>query len=337
MQKNNVIKVISIIIGTIIGAGFASGKEIFLFFKIYQGMGIIGIIFSCLITAIIIYVTLKIAIDKKIENNEEFLQKITKNNISKNILKIIINAFLIISFFIMIAGWSAFFKQKYNIPTIITSLIMSILLYFTFMKNIDGIMKINGYIIPILIIIVIYIATTNINRTEPPKFENVSRVSALLSAMLYSSYNSIILIPILISSSKIIKNEKQIKIITIITAIILAILSICIFQILSLAKFNINYVELPILKILEKNKIQEILYSIVVVIAIFTSAISAGFGILENIKTKEKYKKAAFVLCFLSIPISYIGFGKLINIMYPVFGAIGIYQIALLCYNSKNK
>ena len=139
MQKNNVIKVISIIIGTIIGAGFASGKEIFLFFKIYQGMGIIGIIFSCLFTAIIIYVTLKIAIDKKIENNEEFLQKITKNNISKNILKIIINAFLIISFFIMIAGWSAFFKQKYNIPTIITSLIMSILLYFTFMKNIDGI------------------------------------------------------------------------------------------------------------------------------------------------------------------------------------------------------
>ena len=90
-------------------------------------------------------------------------------------------------------------------------------------------------------------------------------------------------------------------------------------------------------KILEKNKIQEILYSIVVVIAIFTSAISAGFGILENIKTKEKYKKAAFILCFLSIPISYIGFGKLINIMYPVFGAIGIYQIALLCYNSKNK
>ena len=128
-----------------------------------------------------------------------------------------------------------------------------------------------------------------------------------------------------------------ITIITIITAIILAILSICIFQILSLAKFNINYVELPILKILEKNKIQQILYSIVVVIAIFTSAISAGFGILENIKTKEKYKKAAFVLCFLSIPISYIGFGKLINIMYPVFGAIGIYQIALLCYNSKNK
>ena len=34
MQKNNVIKVISIIIGTIIGAGFASGKEIFLFLEL---------------------------------------------------------------------------------------------------------------------------------------------------------------------------------------------------------------------------------------------------------------------------------------------------------------
>ena len=32
-----------VIIGTIIGAGFASGKEIFTFFNIYGGYGILGI------------------------------------------------------------------------------------------------------------------------------------------------------------------------------------------------------------------------------------------------------------------------------------------------------
>ncbi len=35
-----------VIIGTIIGAGFASGKEIFTFFNIYGGYGILGYI-SC--------------------------------------------------------------------------------------------------------------------------------------------------------------------------------------------------------------------------------------------------------------------------------------------------
>ena len=46
----------------------------------------------------------------------------------------------------MVAGWSAYFKQKYGIAIFITAGIMGILLYLTFLNNIDGIMKISSYI-----------------------------------------------------------------------------------------------------------------------------------------------------------------------------------------------
>ena len=39
----NVLKIVFVIIGTTIGAGFASGQEIYLFFNKYGFMGIIGI------------------------------------------------------------------------------------------------------------------------------------------------------------------------------------------------------------------------------------------------------------------------------------------------------
>ena len=51
----NVLKIVFVIIGTTIGAGFASGQEIYLFFNKYGFMGIIGMILSCIITGFIIF------------------------------------------------------------------------------------------------------------------------------------------------------------------------------------------------------------------------------------------------------------------------------------------
>lgn len=56
----NTLKAVVVIIGTLIGAGFASGQEIYSFFNIYQENGLAGIILSCLITGIVIYRILKL-------------------------------------------------------------------------------------------------------------------------------------------------------------------------------------------------------------------------------------------------------------------------------------
>lgn len=51
----SVLKVVFVIIGTIIGAGFASGKEIYLFFVIYGKNGMIGILISSILIGLVIY------------------------------------------------------------------------------------------------------------------------------------------------------------------------------------------------------------------------------------------------------------------------------------------
>ena len=65
----NVLKVVFVIIGTLIGAGFASGQEVYLFFFSYGMKGLIGILISSIIIGVVIYSTFNILNKYKINNN----------------------------------------------------------------------------------------------------------------------------------------------------------------------------------------------------------------------------------------------------------------------------
>ena len=69
----NILKVVFVIIGTLIGAGFASGQEMYVFFFSYGMEGLIGIIISSLLMGLIIYKTLGILDKYEIRTYKDFL------------------------------------------------------------------------------------------------------------------------------------------------------------------------------------------------------------------------------------------------------------------------
>lgn len=71
-----VFKATLVIIGTIIGAGFASGQEIYLFFGKYGNVGKVSMIFSCMLSAFIIYKTMDFVRKEKIDSYQDFLDKL---------------------------------------------------------------------------------------------------------------------------------------------------------------------------------------------------------------------------------------------------------------------
>ena len=152
----------------------------------------------------------------------------------------------------------------------------------------------------------------------------------IISAILYANYNSIVLVPMLITLKEQVKNKKQIIQISILSFVIMFLLTILIFKMQEdLAAIN---VEMPMLYIASKiSYLFQIIFGIMTAIAIFTSAISAGYSLICNITRKEKVKKAiALALCIIAIPISQISFSALVNLMYPIFGILGTFQIIFL-------
>lgn len=335
----NIIKIVAVIIGTIIGAGFASGKEIYIFFAQYGKNGLIGALISSILTAMIIYSTILIIKKFKIKNNNDFIEQISNNERKTEILKNIINIFLIVSFWVMCSGFCTFFKQELGIPMIITAILNATLMYILLIKNMDGIIRLNLIVVPIMIAIIIIVSIKNYPITSIIN-ENASKgsfIKSIISAILYTSYNSITLIPIIISLAEKVNNKKTSKIIIILTTTIIFILIIAIYQMLTLCKIDIKNIEIPVLEILNTcTPIEKNVYSIAIITAIITSAISSGYAVLENIKDSKKYKRVALIICILEIPIAYIGFGKLVTILYPSFGIIGMIQIIYILKRAKS-
>ena len=150
-NTKNIYKITFVIIGTIIGAGFASGQEIYAFFNKYGFNGLIGIFVSISLMSYIIYKTFKVVLENNINNYEEFIktimpQKLKNNKILRLTISNIINIFLLISFNIMVAGFATYFVQELNVSKWFGAILIAILTFITLLKNIDGVIKINTFL-----------------------------------------------------------------------------------------------------------------------------------------------------------------------------------------------
>ena len=227
--------------------GFASGKEIYTFFYIYGKHGIIGIIISIGLIGYIIYKSLNIIKEHEINSFDEFLKIITnkKSVILKDVLKLIIDTFLLTSFLIMCAGFTAYFEQEFGIKQIYSSLIISIITYIILSKDIKGIILLNSILIPIIIGILSILGIKSIGTVNLP-IEAVSKTQMWFpKAILYASYNSITLVTMLIPMKKYIRNKQDIIKISILSIIIILILAIVIVLLLLNIDINISQIELP--------------------------------------------------------------------------------------------
>lgn len=311
------------------------GKEIYIFFSKYGLYGIIGILFSGTILGILTSKVLKIiGKEQEVNTYNEFLFYIFNNKNSKLvvILNYIINTFLLITFYIMVSGFTAYFKQEYNIPNYMTGIILAILCYVALNNNIDEVVKISAILVPVIILFIIsfglFDISNGINQVLEMNFIANNFIRGMWNSIIYSSYNSIILIPVLVTLKKYV-NKKNFYSIGVITSFVVIILSLFIYIILLKSNIDIIEFDLPIIYIVKQyGSVFKYLYGVVIVISIFTSIISAGYSFLKNsIKNKKRYSKLLKVMCISSIFITNIGFSNLVNTLYPIFGILGIVQI----------
>ncbi len=339
----NVLKVVLVIIGTLIGAGFISGQEMYRFFYIYGIKGVLGLIFCSITISFIIYKTFIIVKEYNIKDYKSFLAILS--NKSKNsyfnfayITNIIINTFIFITFCIMVSGFGAYFSQEIHINSLIGSIIFAVITFIVLMKDIKGIVKLNELLVPIIIIFVLIIGICNfenINSFSTQKIElNDSKIGWLISSTLYSSYNIILLIPVLITLRKYIDTKKSITRISLISSIIILITSIILFSILTKIEVDINTIEMPIAyAISEYLPYFSKIYGVIILISIFTTTILLGISFLKNVsQNKKSYTQIAAIMCITSVILSNIGFSNLINLLYPIFGILGLVQIKKIIF-----
>ena len=338
------------IIGALIGAGFASGQEMYLFFYRFGIYGILGLVLCSILIGLVVYKTFKIIYSskgKKISNYQDFLKEVfygdkkePKNkylNLSY-ISNLIVNIFLLITFYIMISGFGAYFEQEFHFNKLIGASILAIISFFVLIKDIGGVAKTNSVIVPVLIIIILLLGIKNIGNLEFSRISTKLNFNWVMQAIVYCSYNMILVIPVLVELSRYIKNEKHIKNIALFSGIIVFALAIIIFLLLTNITIPFENIQMPTVYVIDHNFPSfRVIYGLVILMSIFSTAISIGISFLGNItKDKKNYPQLAGIMCISGILVSNIGFANLVKMLFPLFGYLGILQIYFILKYTKN-
>ena len=297
-------------------------------------------VYSC---GIIIYKTFRILnkSNNYISNYKDFLDEIYNSN-NKNkflnlsyVTNILINIFLLISLFIMISGFGAYFEQEFRVNNLIGATILSITCFIIFLTNIKGVTKISSVIVPILIFFIIFLGLYNFGDFDALNLKNnIENPNGnwLLQSVLYCSYNIILLIPVLVSLNGYIKSRKETLKISVICSSIICVLAIIIYSLLARLEISPGTIEMPVVYVIAQKFPQlKLIYGIIILSSILTTAISVGISFLNNVsKDKKSFFRNTMLMCILSILVSDFGFSNLVRILFTTFGYLGLIQIVMI-------
>lgn len=329
MIKKNSFKLTFIYIGTILGAGFASGKELFAFFARFKEMGLIGFLLSCFLLSLSFVSILSLIKNSIAKDYKSFLQDIFGIKIAK-FIEILNIVFLFTLFSAMLAGGGASLGDIFSIDFKICAILFSIFIFISLFFGEKAVIYINSILCPALIflgafigIYIYFFISKDVIKIDYRPFS---------SAIIYTSYNIITTISVLFAVKKLILNNKVIFYSGILSGIFIFFIGI--FLILSLIQNYeiIKLKDLPILYILKEERLIKFIYSLVILMAIYTTAIANGFA-LENIfleKFNTKKINIRFLIVLLGLFASFIGFSNMVEKIYPIFGYLGLFQLIVI-------
>ncbi len=340
-EFKDIFKVASIYMATIIGAGFASGQEIMQFFTGYYEGGFYGIVLAGILFSIIGYIVLDKVYSERIRNYEEFLFP-TVGWFLGWVMEILVTLFMISVFCIMIAGAGGIISDKLNISNQFAVLIVAVICAAVFFTEIKGIINISSLVTPILVIGILGFGIYIILSKEVAVFSFSDSVAKLthnwfFSSLLYVSYNSITSIVVMCSLLPYLKSRKTAHLGGVFGGLMLCVMAIVINFAIYLFYPNIISKELPVMGMVDSYSLfLGGVYSVILLLAMFISALTAGFGFVERISNKVNINKKIIILiiCAISIPLSSVGFSGLISTIYPIFGYMGMFMIFVILIQS---
>ncbi len=246
------------------------------------------------------------------------------------IMLIIIELFLLVLYSSMLSAGGEIIHIIFSIKKWYGALITALITILVIRRGYNSITDLSEILfIPIvLIIFIISLTATEKSITIPAPF--IITPKALLSPIIYVSYNMLTTIPLLISIPdkylyRNCGNQVGIVIFMLSTMLILPL-----YTHYSLIADS----PLPLMNIL--NGTVKYLYEVLIALAILTTAASSAYSISCSVKLIS-YSKGIWIFTALALIISTFGFTNIVNRVYFIFGISGIFLLLIVLLEGKKR
>lgn len=318
-----------LIIGTTIGAGYASGREIWEFFGHESRLAIF--LFSILFS-ICCYTILNVSYTYKTSNYSEVLSKLMGPWLAKS-YDVIIIFYLFTTTGIMISGGGAALEY-FQVPFFIGIFFMCLLLMFIAVRGVHGLTGLNSLLMPILIVslgsTLLFYFWTNLDIVLYTSWTAQRNWPA---AITFTSLNLLPLVAVLSAAGKEMKSKTEIFVASIGSAFILGGMSFLYNESLVISAEDIMLYEIPLFAIMQDYPhIITAFMAILLWTAIFTTAASGLFGLssrLQSVTSLPLWLLSLLLLCSM-LPMTSFGFSRLISVLYPLYGFLNLYLLIVV-------
>lgn len=337
MKRNwvQIFTVAATYIGTVVGAGFATGKEIIEFFTSYGLMGTLAIIVSGLLFVIV--GTKMMLFARRIQAYS--YQELNVYLFGKNLGRII-NFFTLVILLgvtsVMLSGTGSIFKEQLGLPVQVGIFITLVLCFGIMIKGLDGVLGINTLVVPMMLIFSIILFIPAVRNFQVPSLDSISvdQWRLWINPFLYVSFNLAMAQAVLVPLGKEIDDESTLKWGGIWGGIGLTFMLLsCHFALLNYP--NANLFEIPMGQVIKSyGLVVHILFVIVIYGEIITTLVGNVFGLSRQFLSVIRFSEKWIIILILTLCyiISLIGFDTLLEVLYPLFGYIGLLLLFKILY-----
>ena len=317
-------KIASLYIASVIGAGFASGQELVQFFARFGGLAYLGVGLTTLGLSLCGGQTLYKCVSWGLSDYNQLIRRL--NNHLAPYFDLAYTAFLILGTAIMLAGTEIVIVEIAQISG--GMYLTAFLVLIPLLIGPGGILKLNGYMVPVMILLIGYVAVSTIIEGKfmfPP-----GMVEAVPYGVLYAGYNYGFALAVFAGIGGGTSSSKSAKSGGWIGGLILGVLIALVITALFASPPAIMDAPIPMLALAQRmSPTMGKLYGLVIWMAMYTTALAHGLAVtqrLHRLVFSHWWKTAGLVLGVVLL-IARLGFVPLLSFTYPIFGIVGLYLL----------
>lgn len=334
-----VFKIAAAYIGTVVGAGFASGQEVLRFFTAYGISGFWGILVSTLLFFFIGYTTLLLGRHLNAQSHMPVVRH-TNGVLLGSAIDLVVTVFLFGGLCTMLAGAGAIFQEQFALAPLWGTLAMAAVTLLTVLTGTRGVVSAISYIVPFLLVSVLFIAIRSlaVNPLTANELAQTASLSGatphwLLSAVNYASYNIVISIGVLTPIGAVTHDKRKLLMGALLGAAGLAVGMLAINFCLLTNISETAALEVPMAAIAQQiSPIVRLAFAVVLFGEVYSTAVGNLYAFSQRLRSRVPRTVVIGVATALALIVAQLGFSNMVRFLYPIVGYGGMLFFAGVAY-----
>lgn len=338
-KKINFFTVALMYVGTIMGAGFASGRESWQFFGVFGDRSFAGIAIATIMFMVLGVMVSYIAISKRTRDMGEIIVPFD-SSLTTSIVGYFMAGILYTIIISMSAAGGSFLSQQFGIHKAIGGGLIVFFVIITVLGDFQRISKVFSIMVPLLfsVVIISSILIINSDITQSGASEGFPPSDMAktwwFSAIIFISYNMLGMISIVANSSLAAKSRKHGLIGAALGGLMLGVMTLVLVLALQKDMAFTQELDLPMLGYSGRISLSmNILFGIVLFAAIYSAATSTYYGFTTKLREGKNKKHIIVIGAILGFFGGLCGFKAIVAYLYPIEGYIGIVIILMITAN----